>query len=666
VVKKHKDQVRELIRERKLAVIMFTDMVGYTAKTQLDESLALELLEEHRRILRPIFRKYGGLEIDAIGDAFLVEFASAREAAKCALEIQTILKNLNETRPEHRRILLRIGIHLGDVVHKGKKVSGDAVNVASRIEPLATAGGICLTAQVYYSVYNKLDCKFESLGNPHLKNVSMPLEVFRINGFGVAEPPVESELASTRSKTRIAVLPFANMSPNPDDEYFADGMTEELISTISKIASLQVIARTSVVRYKGSNKSIDEIGKDLDVGTILEGSVRKSNDKLRITAQLIDARTSEHLWSESYNRDLKDVFALQSEISETVANALKVKLLPQEKAKLEKEPTKNTEAYSLCLKGMYYFTNASSDQELRKAERYFEKAIGIDPHFALAYSWQADCLTTLVQAGHLRPVDTLPLGEKAAWKALELDPDLADAHRALGFLLIMRKDHNWKGAEREIRKALELNPNVPGGHDLYAWFLQFMGRLEDARTEAKKALELNPLSTLSIGTMALCLYYHRDYDLAITEWLRGREIDPGHRATSHGLGLCYLEKSEFDLAIEEFKKTLDPSKGRADFSLSYLGMAYARSGKTEEARKILNDFKEISENGSRGRKYVPALATAWIHVALGEKREALDLLEKAYENGDLMSLQDIKVSPIWDGIRSEPRYGLLLKKMGLE
>jgi adenylate cyclase len=467
---------------------------------------------------------------------------------------------------------------------------------------------------------------------------------------------------------RIAVLPFQNISPDPNDEYFADGMTEELISTMSKIGDLKVIARTSVMGYKeGRQKKIEEIATELQVGTILEGSVRKADHNLRITAQLIDSKTSEHLWSESYNRELKDVFAIQSEISETVAQSLKVKLLPEEKKKLEKKPTKNPEAYEICLKGMYYETNASSEDDLRKAIKYFERAIEIDPSFALAYSWLAECYTTLVQAGHLSSKDAIPKAEQSAWRALELDPELADAHRSLGFLLVMRKDHDWSGAEREIRKALELNPNVPGGHELYAWFLGFMGRLDEALIEARKAVELDPLSTPANQAMALVLYYQRDYDSAIAQLKRIREFDPNNRGTSYLMGLCYIEKSQFDHAIEEFNKSLDLSKGKADLSLSYLGLAYARSGRVQEAMNILNDFKEISLRAPTAvnHPFVPALMMAWLTAGLGDKNQTIDLLERAYEEGDLMSLQDLKVSPVWDSIRSDQRFESLLKKIGL-
>jgi len=302
---------------------MYTDMVGYTALGQRNESLSLALVEEQRKLIRPILSRHGGREVKTMGDAFLIESPSALEAVRCAYDIQRATREFNLSLPEERRIHLRVGVHLGDVVESGGDISGDAVNLASRIEPLAEDGGVCLTRQVYDQVVSKFELPLESLGPKQLKNVSTSVEVFRMH--------MPWEVKATAPKTgldpkRIAVLPFANMSPDPADEYFADGMTEEMISSLSRISGLKIIARTSVMGYRGGQKKIPEIAKELDVGTIMEGSVRKSGDKLRITAQLIDATTNEHLWVESYDRELKDVFAIQTEVASKVAEGLSMRL----------------------------------------------------------------------------------------------------------------------------------------------------------------------------------------------------------------------------------------------------------------------------------------------------------------------------------------------------
>jgi len=643
---------------------MFTDMVNYSALAQRNEELATELLEKQRRLIRPILRKHNGREVKTIGDAFLVEFASALEAVKCAVEIQSDLKRANASSPRARRINVRIGIHLGDVIPRGRDIIGDAVNVASRIETLAAPGEICVSAQVQASVANKVDYSFQTMGIPSLKNIATPMEIFRITGAG-RERRRQIFRPLTAPKNRIAVLPFISFSPSPQDEYFADGLTEELIATMSRISGLRVIARTSVMGYRHDpRKKIDEIARELGVGTLLEGSVRKSDGRLRVTAQLIDAGSGEHLWSDSYERDWKDIFAIQRDISQTVADALQVRLLAHEKAGLAKEPTRNAEAYSLCLRGVYHDINASSENDLQTALRYFERAIELDPAFALAYSWLSDCYTTLAQAGHLPTEIALPRAEDAIRKALELDPNLADAHRALPFLLIMRKQPDWAAAEREIRRALELNPSGSwaAGHESYAWLLAYMGRLDESLAEAKKALDLDPLSTMANQTLGFVLYLRREYDASIAQFLRTRELDPDNRETCVNLGKSYLLKSAYNTAIAELKRAIRPSSHKIDINQYYLAVAYAKAGRVAAAERILN---ELSHASSSKRQFIPAMAIAQIQGALGRTDDAIATLESARERGDYGSFLDLKVSPLWDDIRADPRFTLIMNEVGL-
>src|SRR5229473_7441739 len=345
---------------------MFTDLVGYTALSQKDEPLSLILLEEQRKLVRPVLTRYDGREVKTMGDAFLIEFPSALEAVKCAYEIQKTTREFNISNPEERRINLRIGIHLGDIVESQGDISGDAVNVASRIGPFAENGGISLSRQVYDQVQNKFELSLTSLGAKTLKNVATPIELYK-----VTLPWTEERVISPAQpdKKRIAVLPFANISPSPSDEYFSDGMTEELIATLSRIKNLGVIARTSIIRYKGLTKPVVEIGRELNVGTVLEGSVRVSGKKLRITAQLIDAGTEEHLWSETYDRNLEDAFSIQSEIAKRIARALKVRVLQSETLHLERKATGIPEAYSLYLKGRHSL-NKRTENELKNAVQH--------------------------------------------------------------------------------------------------------------------------------------------------------------------------------------------------------------------------------------------------------------------------------------------------------
>jgi adenylate cyclase len=319
---------------------MFTDIVGYTALTQSNEAQALEVLRKHTRLLKPFFPRFRGREVKTIGDSFLLEFDSALYAVNCAIEIQKFLHDYNISSKNGWKIKLRIGIHLGDVERKRGDIFGDAVNIASRIEPLADSEGICISEQVYDQVRNKVANPMVEVSHGGLKNVATPICVYKVVMPWETAPREENDEKAKPSKfdpKRIAVLPFSNYSPDPNDNYLADGLTEELISTMSKISKLSVIARTSVMRYKDGEKGIDDIARDLKVGTILEGSVRKSGNKLRITVQLIDPENSDHLWAESYDRDLSDVFEIQREISETVAGALRIRLMPEEKEKIELE-----------------------------------------------------------------------------------------------------------------------------------------------------------------------------------------------------------------------------------------------------------------------------------------------------------------------------------------
>src|SRR2546428_414653 len=431
---------------------MFTDVVGYTLLGQKNESLSLSLLEDQRKLVRQILDRHNGREVKTIGDAFLIEFPSALDAVRCAYNIQRKARERNVSMPEERRVHLRIGIHLGDVVESDGDISGDAVNVASRIGPFAENGGISLSRQVYDQVQNKFELPLTSLGAKTLKNVGAPVELYK-----VALPWQEERISPSTQldKKRIAVLPFANISPSPSDEYFSDGMTEELIATLSRIRNLGVIARTSVIRYKGLTKPVVEIGRELNVGTVLEGSVRVAGKKLRITAQLIDAGTEEHLWSETYDRNLEDAFSIQSEIAKRIARALKVRVLQSETLRLEKKATGIPEAYSLYLKGRHSL-NTRTEKGLKDAIHEFESSIKRDPKFALAYTGLADAYSILASYSleYVPPKEGFPKAKTAAERALSLDDHLAEAHASLG-LVKFYYEWDWNGAAAEFKEAIE-------------------------------------------------------------------------------------------------------------------------------------------------------------------------------------------------------------------
>ncbi len=533
---------------------MYTDLVGYTALGQRNESLSLMLVDGQRKIIRPILKKHYGNEIKTMGDAFLVEFPSALDAVRCAYDIQRNVREYNISQPDDRRIQLRIGIHLGDVVSSQGDISGDAVNVASRIVGLAEDGGVCMTRQVYDQVQNKFELPLTSLGTKSLKNVSSAVEVFRMT------MPWEQKTRHSGGldQKRIAVLPFANMSPDPNDEYFADGITDEIISTVAGISNLSVISRTSVMGYKGTTKRVGEIGRELEVGSVLEGSFRKAGNKIRITAQLIDVASDRHLWAQTFDRQLDDVFAVQSDIAKNVAEALRVKILSPEMHRIRKKPTESSRAFTLYLKGRS-FLNKRGLEDTRKAAKLFERAIKADPHFALGYVGLADCHELLSvnwgverQANHLK-------ASKMVTKALELDPELAEAHASKA--LVLSSDFDFRGAERQYRRAIELKPSYAPAHMWYGQLLRSEQRWSDSIEHLEKAVELDPLSL--VINLNLAHYYdsRRDYRKALQVYKQAIALSPASPFGREALAFVYGRLKMFDEAKRELDMVVKSLKG---------------------------------------------------------------------------------------------------------
>ena len=465
---------------------MFTDIVGYTALTQEDESSTMQMLEDHRRLLRPYFTSHGGREVKTIGDAFLVEFGSALDAVLCAIAIQNMMHDRKVARGG--MLSLRIGVHVGDVIESGNDILGDAVNIASRIEPLAEPGGVCISGPVYEQVKNKLQYSLDKIATPHLKNVREPVDVYKIV-LPWEQRQQDETKTSVLDPKRVAVLPLANMSPDPADEYFADGLTEELIDRLSQVRELEVIARTSVMSYKKKEKKASEIAKELSVGSLVEGSVRKAGSKIRVTAQLINGATEGHLWSSHYDKNLDDIFAVQSEIAEKVAGELKTQLLDSEKRTLEKKPTENTEAYSNFLRGRELLRE-ETEASLRQALGLFEKAIKLDPSFARAYVGVAECHQLLASFGY-EPYDVSLSTVKSSLEcAIDLDPDLPEAHAVFSEMFFNGDD--MPGMEAEARRALELNPSLPQPYSMLSELAALNGDPGEMVRQMRQPTALTP------------------------------------------------------------------------------------------------------------------------------------------------------------------------------
>ena len=637
---------------RRLAAVAFVDLVGFTQLSQRNEELALQLLEEYRGILRPVFAKHDGSEIKTIGDGFLVEFVSALEAVRCAFDAQQALHDLNSTGPPERRIQARFGIHVGDVVHRQGDIYGDAVNIASRIEPLAEPGGICISQPVEAQVRNKLAFPITSIGVRTLKNVDSPMEVFKIS-LPWNQPSVgEAQLVP---KTRIAILPFSNISPDKSDEYFADGMTEELINTISHNHQLKVIARTSVGRYKGSQKSISEIAKEIGVGSVLEGSVRKAGNKIRVTAQLIDAATEDHMWSDNYDRQLDDVFLIQSEIAKNVSEALMTRLIPEEKKSVEKKATGNSAAYVRYLRGRTLMRDRT-ESGMKEAKRLFEEAIAEDSDYAEAYAGLADAYYLLGNYEFMPKAESLEKGRKALDTALSLDDKMAEAHNTLGQFMV--EDYRFAEAESEFKRAIALNSNYTLAHHWYGICLMETGRISESIQETRLAVELDPLSPVLASNMAWG-HAARGEMAEAEKWMqRLKELDAANQFYDFILALVMEQSGDFEGAAKYTEEALrkHPTNSGYVWALAYF---YGLLGKRSEALKMLEKYSAVPDG-----TFEKPFGLAMIHAGLGEKDEMFSYLEAAYSEHSIL-FRVLRYGGFDPSTREDPRYALLFERAKL-
>jgi len=466
----------------------------------------------------------------------------------------------------------------------------------------------------------------------------------------------QSGLTKVPAKS-IAVLPFENLSGNPENAYFTDGIQEEILMRLAKIADLKVISRTSTARYKSSPDNLREIAKQLGVANVLEGSVQRSADQVRVNVQLINALTDAHLWAEAYDRELTDIFAVESDIATTIAETLQVKLTGSEKAAIAKRPTANTKAYEFYLKGRFFWNKRTPDG-IKQAIVQFQQSIERDPNFALGHAGLADSYIALTFYNFAAPHESMPKAKESAIKALALDNTVAEAHASLAHVL-MNYDWNWSAAEKEFKRSIELKPDYATAHEWYAiHYLTATGRLEEAVQEMEKALELEPASLVMNTFMGATLYYAGRYDEAIDQCRRTVEMDPNFAVAHWHLGLAYEQKQVFDAAIEEFQKAISLSGG-SPLMKAALGHAYAKSQKKHEANKILGELDELSK-----QQYVSAYEVAAIYVALRNNEQAFQLLGKAYTEHSF-HLVYLNVWPQFKSVSADPRFQDLVQRIGL-
>jgi TolB-like protein/Flp pilus assembly protein TadD len=452
----------------------------------------------------------------------------------------------------------------------------------------------------------------------------------------------------------LAVLPLEDLSRDPEQDYFAEGLTEALITALAKIGDLRVVSRTSAMQYKGVHKPVREIARELGVDSVVEGTVLRSGHRVRITAQLIDAPREMHLWAESYERDLRGVLALQSEMAQAIARQIQIKLTPQEQAHFAGVHPVNPEAYEAYLKGRYHW-NRRSSEGLGHAVQYFEQAIAKDPTYAAVHAGLADCLSILGWWGFVPPDEGCGKAKRLALQALEMDRGLAEAHTSLAWATMLY-DYDFLGAETEYERSIELNPRYATAHQWFGVSLAMMGRHEEAFTELKRAIRLDPLSSIIHTTLAFVCWCARRYEQAIEQYEKALKLDFNFALACAGLGFAYLENSMHKPAIAEVRKAVQLSQGAPMF-LAWLGEAYAATGHWDDAQNILGQLKQISNE-----RYISPYYMARIYAALGEKDEALRWLETGYQERAAW-MPVMKIEPRFDGLRSDPRFQHLLRRM---
>ena len=688
--------------KRKLAAIMFTDLVGYSAISHRNETLALELLEEHRQLLRPFFAQRSGREVKTIGDAFLIEFASALDAVECALEIQEALLARNFGMPRERQFRVRIGIHLGDIVQSENDVFGDGVNIAARLQGRCEVGGVCFSRPVYDQVRNRLKIPIRKLRPRRLKNIPEPVHAYsarpdgpgalirgdrndlrlrlKLNsrrsaalGFLAASliaaalmahrpepgrvPPETAADLARLDPSRIAVLPFRSIGLAANEEYLGEGLTEELITRLSGIPTLRVIARTSTERYRGGTKSVTEIGRELGVGSVIEGSLSKAEGQLRVDVKFVDTRTQEAVWAERFMEREGRIFKLQAQVSGAVASRLKQRqpasALPapgdlEPRAQVDSGPAH--EAYLAYLKAKF-FLGQRSRESIWKAIELFDSAIKLDPVFVRAYVSMGNAFGLLGYYEFMSPHEALTRGAEFAEKARRLDPNSPEAITSLAAQKVYF-DHDWVGAERDFRRALELNPSYASAHEWYGEYLIAMGRDAEARKEISAALELDPLSLIINTVAGHPDFFKGNFGPAIARYRAVLELDQRFEPARVWLARALILNGQAAEAV----RVIQGSPTDADPKLKIAAaLAYAAQGDASSAHRML---KEAGADG----QYISSYELAAIDERLGDHAAAVADLRKAYDERAYLAVY-LKTDPMMASLREDPAVRELVARL---
>jgi adenylate cyclase len=640
-------------QSRRLAAIMFTDIVGYTALMQTNEEEAKEKRQRHKLVFNHSVEEHRGKVLQYFGDGTLSIFSSAIDCVNCAIAIQ---QQLNQP----PKVDVRIGIHTGDISYDDEGIYGNGVNIASRIETLSVPGGIFISDRVYEDIKNHKHILTREIGFFDMKNVQQPVHVFAIANEGLVVPN-RNEL---RGKTiqpvnTLAVLPFVNLSNDADNEYFSDGITEELLNALTAVEGLRVTSRTSSFALKGRNEDIRDIASKLNVEKIVEGSVRKSGNRVRITAQLVNAVDGFHIWSETYDRDLTDIFRVQDEISKIIANKLRTKLsIDNRNELLVKAPVENLEAYSLFLKGKYY-QNKETPAEMFKAIDYFRQSIALAPDFALPHAFIAAAYGLLGSIGIVPPQEAYHQIVENSNRALELDNSLPQGHvaRGMGYLFF---DWRWDDAYRSLMKAIELNPGSTEAYWVLGYYYLIVNEPANAVAALEKAWQQDPLSMSLARSLGIAYFYQKRFDDVIRLSDMQLEVMPGNWYALAIKGFAFGMLGDWHKALEILIKSNELSAG-SPLTLSYLAFCYGRLKRKEKAlsyTKQIESFHQLQpdlvKNGD--------LSFAW--WGIGDREKAFDYMFKAIEQKEQMQSFMIN-SPLFTGLHDDVRFEEVKRKMNL-
>ncbi|MDH3649000.1 MAG: hypothetical protein OEQ53_04915 [Saprospiraceae bacterium] len=677
-------------RSRQLAAIMFTDIEGYTALMQQNEEKAIQSRARHRKVFDSITEKHKGRVLQYYGDGTLSIFDSAFDAVKCGIEMQLGFQ-------KDPIIPVRIGIHTGDIIFSEEEIIGDGVNVAARIESLAVPGSVFISEKVYDEIKNQESIKTSMLKAFKLKNVSKPIEVYAISNQGLVVPNPENlkgkteanassstgQLEHSKSAIRlgipiilvatfiaiavlvylrfgndmnipsesleksIAVLAFENMSGDVDQEYFSDGISEEILNALTHVNGLKVAGRTSAFSFKEKNEDIRSIGEKLDVQMVLEGSVRKAGTQVRITAQLINVSDGFHLWSETYNRELEDIFAIQDEIAAEIVEKLKLQI--QESPQIE-VPSQNLEAYDLLLKGIFFL---DKDYEgARQAMHYFQKAVEVDPDYAKAHALIAETYNNYAVYGMMPGSEAYSLARTAAQKAIGLDESEPRAHKVLAYIHLFY-DWDWEAAFLEYNKAILHGLRAPD-HFITFYHLFLHKDFEQAIEISAQILDLDPLHIENHWHVGFCELFAGAFENALISFNNALELDPNY---SEGLRwkavtLSYLDN--FEEALISIEKALDITQGQGPANLDLLELKI-RTGKQNE---VLQTLRDLEESGEPVDPMGPAILYTWLEMP----EQALNWLEKAYRERSFMMIT-LKAYWLWDHYKENPRFIEIYNRM---